>query len=124
MSSVRQPSRIYSLEQAVDEAPALATLMNRARRSKTMLEQLGHRIPPGLRTQIQPGPLDDSQWCLLVTSTAAATRIRASTAAALLQPASSSPRANAPDSPKDAADTTASPRPTVVRETAAAECAS
>lgn len=76
MSSVRQPSRIYSLEQAVDEAPALATLMNRARQSKTMLEQLGHRIPPGLRTQIQPGPLDDSQWCLLVTSTAAATKLR------------------------------------------------
>jgi len=76
MSPVRHPSRIYSLEQAADEAPALAALMDRARRSKALLEQLRHRFPPGLRAQIQAGPLDDTQWCLMVSSPAAATKLR------------------------------------------------
>jgi len=76
MSLARYPSRIYSLEQAADEAPALAALMDRARRSKALLEQLRHRIPPGLHAHIQAGPLDDTQWCLLVTGPAAATKLR------------------------------------------------
>jgi len=76
MSPFRQPSRIYSLEQAAVEAPALAALMDRARRSKALLDQLRHRFPPGLRAQIQAGPLDDAQWCLLVSGPAAATKLR------------------------------------------------
>jgi hypothetical protein len=76
MSSARHTSHIYSLEQAADAAPALAALIERSRRSKSLLEQLRHRIPPGLRAQIQAGPLDACEWCLLVTNPAAATKLR------------------------------------------------
>ena len=76
MSPARSLSRTYSLEQAAGEAPALAALMARARRSRHLLEQVLHRIPPGLRPQVQAGPLDDTRWCLLVSSPSAATKLR------------------------------------------------
>ena len=50
------------------------------------------------------------------SSASAAITIRAVTAAPAVQPVSSSPRANEPDSPKEAADTTASASPLPSRE--------
>jgi len=76
VSSVRSPSRVYSLEQAATEAPGLAALMERARRSKELLAHVLHRIPAGLRSQIQAGPLEETQWCLLVGNQAVATKLR------------------------------------------------
>ncbi|MEZ5663940.1 MAG: DciA family protein [Burkholderiaceae bacterium] len=76
MSISRHSSRIYSLHEAAGEAPALASLMDRARRSQALLEQLRHRIPPALRAQLRPGPLEGTQWCLLVSGPAAATKLR------------------------------------------------
>ncbi|MCU0957334.1 MAG: DUF721 domain-containing protein [Hydrogenophaga sp.] len=76
MPSARHTPHIYSLEQAAGAAPALAALIERSRRSASLLEQLRPRIPPGLRAHIQPGPLDDGEWCLLVTNPAAATKLR------------------------------------------------
>lgn len=50
--------------------------MERARRSKDLLAHVLHRIPAGLRSQIQAGPLEETQWCLLVGNPAVAAKLR------------------------------------------------
>lgn len=57
-------------------APSLAALQARALASKQCLALVLHLLPAGLRAQVQAGPLQDSEWCLLVRSPAAATKVR------------------------------------------------
>ena len=68
--------RVFSLEQAVGEEPTLALLQERIRASKKCLEAVTALIPVPLRSQVQPGPLENGEWCLLVSSAAASTKLR------------------------------------------------
>ncbi len=65
-----------TLEQAAGEAPTLAALQARISKSSAHLDQIRHLLPPALRNQVIAGPLTDGQWCILVKSAAAATKIR------------------------------------------------
>ncbi|MDO8903289.1 DciA family protein [Hydrogenophaga sp.] len=76
MSSASRSNPMFSLNEAVGAAPTLAALCERVRKSQGLIEQVGHLIPTGLRPHIHPGPLDDTEWCLLVDSAAASTKIR------------------------------------------------
>lgn len=67
---------MFSLEQAVGAAPALSALRERIRESRWCLDQVQHLIPPALRPHVLPGPLQDREWCLLVASAAASTKLR------------------------------------------------
>jgi hypothetical protein len=67
---------MLSLEQAVGSAPALALLYERVRESQRLLEQVKRQIPAALRPHIQAGPLDETDWCLLVDSASASTKLR------------------------------------------------
>ena len=67
---------MFSLEQAVSAAPTLAALQQRIRESQRCLEQVQHLIPQGLRQQVGAGPIDGTEWCLLVQSAAASTKLR------------------------------------------------
>ncbi len=67
---------MLSLEQAVGAAPTLSMLRERIRESRWCLDQVQHLIPPNLRPHVQPGPLQDREWCLLVASAAASTKLR------------------------------------------------
>ena len=60
----------------MEEAPALAALVERARRSSALLCHLQKRIPPGLRGLVRAGPLEENEWCLLVDNPAAATKMK------------------------------------------------
>lgn len=76
MSTASRADRVFSLEQAAGEAPALAMLQQRVSTSRNFLRMVQHLIPPSLHKQVAAGPLNDGEWCLLVTSAAAAAKLR------------------------------------------------
>jgi len=67
---------MLSLEQAVGSAPALASLCERVRESQRLLELVRSQIPASLRQHIQSGPLEASDWCLIVDSASVSTKLR------------------------------------------------
>jgi hypothetical protein len=66
----------FSLEQAASAAPTLAALREQNRESQWGLEQIQHLIPAALRRQVQAGPIHETEWCMLVSSAAASTKLR------------------------------------------------
>jgi hypothetical protein len=76
MSTAQRPFHMLSLEQALGAAPPLAALQERIRESLWCLEQVRHLIPVSLRPHVVAGPLQDQEWCLLVASAAASTKLR------------------------------------------------
>ena len=69
-------SSVFSLQEAVGAAPSLAALQAQAMASSRCLAQVAHLIPAGMRAHIQAGPLREGEWCMLVRSTSAATKLR------------------------------------------------
>ena len=67
---------MLSLEQAVGEAPSLAALQERIRASQHYLHIVRPLIPAALRLHIKAGPIQNSEWCILVSSAAASTKLR------------------------------------------------
>lgn len=67
---------VFSLEQAAGAAPNLAALQERIHVSCRCLELIRPLIPAPLHKQIQAGPYGDGEWCLLVSSTSASTKLR------------------------------------------------
>ena len=70
------PTRALSLEEALGQSPIFARLGETARRSRDMLAAIAAVIPPALHSRIQPGPLEEGTWCLIVDGAAAAAKIR------------------------------------------------
>lgn len=64
------------LLQAAQESPTLASLVSRMRASSGRLEAVRSLLPVPLRKSVQAGPLEDGQWCLLVSSNAVAAKLR------------------------------------------------
>ena len=73
---MRRHNQSQSLLQAAQESPTLAQLSHLMRESTQRLRALDVLIPPALRTAIQAGPIEGPTWCLLVSSNAAAAKIR------------------------------------------------
>jgi hypothetical protein len=67
---------MLSLAQAVGEAPSLAALQERIRASQHCLQIVRPLIPSTLRQHIKAGPMQDTEWCILVNSAAASTKLR------------------------------------------------
>lgn len=65
-----------SLQQAALESPTLARLAELARDSGERLKAVELLIPAALRSSVQPGPVDGTDWCLLVNNNAAAAKMR------------------------------------------------
>ncbi len=64
------------LQQAAEESPTLARLVDRVRASSSRFETIRPLLPAALRTGIQAGPIEEGQWCLLVSSNAVAAKLR------------------------------------------------
>ncbi|AMO25453.1 hypothetical protein GCM10027034_35480 [Ramlibacter solisilvae] len=62
--------------QAAEDAPALAKLAQLARESSERLLAIEPLIPSPLRSAVKAGPIDGTDWCLLVNSNAAAAKLR------------------------------------------------
>ncbi len=68
--------RAVSALQASRESPALARLSDLATESSARLKSLESLIPRTLRMAIQAGPIDGSEWCLLLDNNAVAAKLR------------------------------------------------
>ena len=64
------------LQQAAQESPTLARLTDRLRASSNRLDAIRPLLPVPLRSAVQAGPIDEGQWCLLVSSNAVAAKLR------------------------------------------------
>jgi hypothetical protein len=65
-----------TLQQAAEDSPTLARLAQLARESAERLAAVESLIPHSLRGAVRAGPIDGSDWCLLVNSSAAAAKLR------------------------------------------------
>ena len=64
------------LHQAAQESPALARLVDRVQASSQRMAVIRPLLPTALRTSVQAGPIEEGQWCLLVSSNAVAAKLR------------------------------------------------
>ena len=69
-------NQAVTLMEAAQESPSLAHLTALTRVSSQRLKLLNALIPGPLRTAIQTGPIEGTEWCLLVSSNAAAAKLR------------------------------------------------
>ncbi|MCZ8293825.1 MAG: hypothetical protein O9312_09955 [Hylemonella sp.] len=65
-----------TLLQATQESPMLARLSELSKDSVARLKAVEAMIPAVLRSAVTAGPIDGSNWCLIVNSNAAAAKIR------------------------------------------------
>lgn len=66
----------FTLQQAADGSPTLAGLLARARDAGERLRAVEELIPLDMRPAVQAGPAEGEVWCLLVTGSAAAAKLR------------------------------------------------
>jgi len=66
----------FTLQQASEASPTLARLTELARDSMARLKAIESLIPTALRAAVRPGPIDATQWCLLLDNNAAAAKMR------------------------------------------------
>jgi hypothetical protein len=66
----------FSLMQASQANPGLARLMDLQRESTERLKAITALIPVNLRAGVQAGPFEDGTWCLLLTNTTTAAKMR------------------------------------------------
>ena len=75
--STNKPLRgAVSAHDAAQSAPSLAHLAKLGRESADRLKAIESLIPEALRSAVKAGPIDEKTWCLLVSSNAAAAKIR------------------------------------------------
>lgn len=70
------PSRPLRVDEVIAAAPTLAQLAERARMADALLRTLMPALPAGLRSAVQAGPIEGSEWCLLVQGSPAAAKLR------------------------------------------------
>jgi hypothetical protein len=71
-----RPPGARALADALDHSAPLALLMQRLHASRERYRDIEALLPAGLRDAVRPGPLDDSQWQLLISDAAAAAKLR------------------------------------------------
>ena len=76
MSPATRRRQAISLLQAAEASPSLSQLVERIEASSARLQAVRSLLPAALRAGVQAGPLEDGQWCLLVSSNAAAAKLR------------------------------------------------
>jgi Dna[CI] antecedent, DciA len=64
------------MTEALAQSTPLASLLERVRESEARLDAVRGELPPGLAGQVRAGPLDEAGWTLLVSSGAAAAKLR------------------------------------------------
>lgn len=62
--------------EAIAESNTIARLLSRMDESKRCLDIVLKHIPLGLHTSAAPGPLNDGEWCLLVSNASAVAKFK------------------------------------------------
>jgi len=68
--------RAIPIAQAVQNSSTLGMLAGQVKESSERLKAIQSLIPEALHRSVQAGPIDGNAWCLLVTSNAAAAKLR------------------------------------------------
>ncbi len=76
MPEIQRRHFAIPLHQAAQESPALARLVDRVQASSERLAAIQPLLPAPLRASVQAGPIEDGQWCVLVSSNAVAAKLR------------------------------------------------
>lgn len=76
MNSIRRPPSTLTIHQAAGNSPSLARLTELIHESNDRLKAIESLIPEALRPAVKAGPIEGESWCLLVSSNAAAAKIR------------------------------------------------
>ena len=84
MNPAQRRHSAISLDEAARQSPALAQLAERVHASSSRLAAIRPLLPSTLRSAVQAGPIDEEQWCLLVSSNAVAAKLRQLVPALLL----------------------------------------
>ena len=66
----------WALGAALDQSQPLTQLLRRLQESNARFDALHEHLPEALRAAVQPGPLDEAGWTLLVRGGAAASKLR------------------------------------------------
>lgn len=69
-------NKSFTLLQASQEYPSFARLTELVMDSSARLKAIQPLIPETLRSSVRPGPIESTVWCLVVTTNAAAAKIR------------------------------------------------
>lgn len=64
------------MHQAVGNSPVLARLTELVQESNDRFKAIESLLPAALHDAVKAGPIDGESWCLLVSSNAAAAKIR------------------------------------------------
>jgi hypothetical protein len=76
MSNTSRSFATYSIDEALGSAPVLAQLRDRLALSDRCFSHILPLIPITMRSRVKAGPIEERQWCLLVGSAAASTKLR------------------------------------------------
>jgi hypothetical protein len=76
MTTDRRLPQALSVHQAVRNAPTLARLAELIEDSNARLKAIEPLLPEALHPTVKAGPIEGESWCLLVSSNAAAAKIR------------------------------------------------
>ncbi len=76
MNTIRRLPQALTVHQAAGNSPALARLTELVQESNDRLKAIEPLLPEALRAAVKAGPIDGESWCLLVSSNAAAAKIR------------------------------------------------
>ena len=68
--------RAVSFNQAIENSPSLARLAGMVRESNDLLKSVELLLPTAMRAAVKAGPIDGESWCLLISSNAAAAKLR------------------------------------------------
>lgn len=69
-------SQTVSVDEAIENAPTLAELIQRAQLSKQYLFTTLEILPRALHATLQAGPVEGTQWCLIASNNAVASKLK------------------------------------------------
>jgi hypothetical protein len=76
MHAPHRPAKAVTFNQAIDNSPSLSRLVGMVRESSDLLKSVELLLPAPLRAAVKAGPIDGESWCLLISSNAAAAKLR------------------------------------------------
>lgn len=69
-------SNTVSVDEALEKAPTLSELIKRAQLSGQYLKTTFEILPRALHSTLQAGPIEGTQWCLIASNNAVASKMK------------------------------------------------
>jgi hypothetical protein len=76
MSSRQQPEPTLKLATALERSEPLGLLLRRLQEARSHFDAVAPLLPPALRADVRPGPVDGDTWTLLAAHNPAAAKLR------------------------------------------------